>query len=30
MMEIPGIQYHLIRFKLKVIMECCLKQQMGQ
>nr|DAL72216.1 MAG TPA: hypothetical protein [Caudoviricetes sp.] len=30
MMEILGIQYSLIRFKQKVIMECCLKQQMEQ
>jgi hypothetical protein len=30
MVEIHGPQYHLIRFKQKVIMECCLKQQMEQ
>jgi hypothetical protein len=30
MAEIHGPQYHLIRFKQKVITECCLKQQMGQ
>jgi hypothetical protein len=30
MEEIHGPQYHLIRFKQKVIMECCLKQQMEQ
>jgi hypothetical protein len=30
MTEILGIQYHLTRFKQKVIMECCLKQQMEQ
>jgi hypothetical protein len=30
MEEIHGSQYHMIRFKQKVIMECCLKQQMEQ
>nr|DAO37757.1 MAG TPA: hypothetical protein [Bacteriophage sp.] len=30
MVEIHGSQYHLIRFKQRVIMECCLKLQMEQ
>jgi hypothetical protein len=30
MAEIHGLQYHLIRFKLRVITECCLEQQTEQ
>jgi hypothetical protein len=30
MAELHGLQYQLIRFKLRAITECCLKQQMEQ